>query len=408
MGRCVRGAATKAPSMRPFVLLVASVAALGGLLFGYDTGVISGAILFIKKDLSLDTQLQAFTISVVLIGCIGGAAVSGWFADHMGRRWTLFLAGAYLHCRRRYFGARARRDRLAGRAFHRRDRDRIQLRRRAALHLGSSAQRRAFAAPWSPSISSPSPIGILGAYIVDYLLASSGNWRTMLGAGRGAVARFGDRHAADAGESSLSLQARPRRRRALREELGRIYGGGNGPAAEERSIRESLAVPSSNVFDLFSSPGIRLALFIGVTLAVLQQKITGINTVIYYGPQIFQLAGISSNSTSILAETLVGTVNCLADAGRNFSWSTGWGVKPLLYVGLSGMFLALGTLAYAFAQPHLSGSLSHDCIDQYDGVRRLLSRFFARPDLVAAHRRDLSAAGARLGNVDLYARQLGR
>src|ERR1700746_116240 len=83
----------KSASMRPFVLLVASVAALGGLLFGYDTGVISGAILFIKKDFALSTKLQEFTISVVLIGCMGGALVAGWLADRIGRRWTLFVAG---------------------------------------------------------------------------------------------------------------------------------------------------------------------------------------------------------------------------------------------------------------------------------------------------------------------------
>ena len=79
--------------MRPFVLLVASVAALGGLLFGYDTGVISGAILFITKDFALPTHMQEFTISVVLLGCIAGAAVSGSIADRIGRRWTLFSAG---------------------------------------------------------------------------------------------------------------------------------------------------------------------------------------------------------------------------------------------------------------------------------------------------------------------------
>src|SRR5580693_4805869 len=86
----VRG---KTAPMKPYVLLVASVAALGGLLFGYDTGVISGAILFITKDFALDTRLQEFTISVVLIGCVGGAAAAGWIADTIGRRWTLFAAG---------------------------------------------------------------------------------------------------------------------------------------------------------------------------------------------------------------------------------------------------------------------------------------------------------------------------
>ncbi|MEO7202174.1 MAG: MFS transporter, partial [Candidatus Tumulicola sp.] len=67
--------------MRPYVLLVASVAALGGLLFGYDTGVISGAILFITRDFTLDTRAQEFTISVVLLGCIVGSAVTGALAD---------------------------------------------------------------------------------------------------------------------------------------------------------------------------------------------------------------------------------------------------------------------------------------------------------------------------------------
>ena len=86
-------AACKSACMRAYVLLVASIAALGGLLFGYDTGVISGAILFISKEFALDNRLQAFTISVVLIGCIGGSAVSGSVADRIGRRPTLFGAG---------------------------------------------------------------------------------------------------------------------------------------------------------------------------------------------------------------------------------------------------------------------------------------------------------------------------
>ncbi|MBV8150760.1 MAG: MFS transporter, partial [Candidatus Eremiobacteraeota bacterium] len=107
--------------------------------------------------------------------------------------------------------------------------------------------------------------------------------------------------------------------------------------------------------EAFADPTIRFALFIGISLAVLQQ-ITGINTVIYYGPQIFQMAGIASASASILAQTLVGTVNCLMTLVAVF-FVDRIGRKPLLYAGLAGMFLALGTMAVSFAQPHLSGSL---------------------------------------------------
>jgi MFS transporter, SP family, galactose:H+ symporter len=79
--------------MRAFVLLVASVAALGGLLFGYDTGVISGAILFIRDDFALSTRLQEWTISIVLVGCIVGSSAAGALADRFGRRASLLVAG---------------------------------------------------------------------------------------------------------------------------------------------------------------------------------------------------------------------------------------------------------------------------------------------------------------------------
>jgi sugar porter (SP) family MFS transporter len=338
--------------MRPFVLLVASVAALGGLLFGYDTGVISGAILFITKDLSLNTQLQEFTISVVLIGCIGGSAVAGWFADRIGRRWTLFLAGLIF---------------IAGAVISALSpTEAVLLAGRFVVGLGIGFS--SVIAPLYISEVAPSDvrgalvslyqfaitIGILGAYVVDYLLASSGDWRMMLGLA--VVPSF---------VLVIGMLLMPESPRYLfklgrdvvaRDELMRIYGSGDGPAAEERSIRESLALPASGFVEFFTNPALRVALFIGVTLAVLQQ-VTGINTVIYYGPQIFQLAGISSNSASILAESLVGTVNCLMTLVAIF-FVDRLGRKPLLYAGLTGMFVALTALAFAFAQQHLSGSLS--------------------------------------------------
>jgi SP family galactose:H+ symporter-like MFS transporter len=76
-----------------FVILVAIIAAIGGLLFGYDTGVISGAILFLTRQFHLNSAIEEFTTSAVLIGAIIGAILGGVFADRIGRRWSI-IGGA--------------------------------------------------------------------------------------------------------------------------------------------------------------------------------------------------------------------------------------------------------------------------------------------------------------------------
>lgn len=336
--------------MRPFVLLIASVAALGGLLFGYDTGVISGAVLFITKDFALETRLQAFTISIVLIGCMAGAAVAGTTADRIGRRWTLLLAGIiFLIGGLVSAFARTETILLAGRLI-------------VGIGIGFSS----VIAPLYISEVAPAPnrgalvslyqfaitVGILAAYIIDYLFSAGGQWRWMLGLAvvPSLVLIVGMLGMPESPRYLLKLGIADK----ARAELQRIYGDEAAAALEEQSILESLRIKGEGI-KAFAKPALRLTLFVGVSLAVLQQ-ITGINTVIYYGPQIFQMAGIASASASILAQTLVGTVNCLMTLVAIF-FVDRVGRKPLLYVGLTGMFLALATMAYAFARPHLSGSL---------------------------------------------------
>ncbi|HVA33577.1 MAG TPA: sugar porter family MFS transporter [Candidatus Baltobacteraceae bacterium] len=337
--------------MRPFVVLVAGVAALGGLLFGYDTGVISGAILFITKDFGLPVRLQEFTISVVLIGCIAGAAVTGSIADRIGRRTTLFWAGIIF-----IVGAIVS-------AFTPDETVLLMGRFVVGIGIGFSS----VVAPLYISEVAPADyrgalvslyqfaitVGILAAYIVDYVLAGGGDWRWMLGlAVVPSLVLVG---------GMLAMPESPRyllkigRDAQAREELSRIHLDPATVVAEERSIREGLQKRGSG-WAAFAAPQVRSALLIGVALAVLQQ-VTGINTVIYYGPQIFQMAGISSNTSSILAQALVGTVNCLMTLVAIF-FVDRVGRKPLLYLGLTGMFVALSALSYAFARPHLSGSLS--------------------------------------------------
>jgi sugar porter (SP) family MFS transporter len=143
---------------------------------------------------------------------------------------------------------------------------------------------------------------------------------------------------------------------AAREALARIQGDAALAASEETAILDTLKIKSTG-FGAFRNPTVGFALLIGVVLAALQQ-ITGINTVIYYGPQIFQMAGIGSNQAAILAQALVGTVNCVMTLVAIF-FVDSFGRKPLLYIGCSGMFVALSSLAVAFAQSHMSGALGN-------------------------------------------------
>jgi sugar porter (SP) family MFS transporter len=343
-------AARKSACMRVYVLLVASIAALGGLLFGYDTGVISGAILFISKQFALDDRLQAFTISVVLIGCIVASAVAGSVADRIGRRPTLFGAGVVFLLGALLSALAANEAALLCGRFV------------VGIGIGLSS----VVAPLYISEVSPAPtrgalvslyqfaitIGILAAYIVDYVLAGGGQWRWMLGLAvvpslilMGGMVRMP--------ESPRYLFKIGQRDRA-RHELEQIYDDRAASELEEASIAASLNLKRGGLRALLS-PAIRPALVVGVSLAVLQQ-VTGINSVIYYGPRIFEMAGVGSAAASILAQSLVGAVNCGMTLVAIF-FVDRVGRKPLLYAGLSGMFVALTVMAYAFSQPHLSGSL---------------------------------------------------
>ena len=83
---------TRADGQR-FIYIAVAVAALGGLLFGFDTGVISGAILFIKQQFSLSTTMEEIVVSAVLIGAVIGAAIGGTLTGRFGRRRLIILAG---------------------------------------------------------------------------------------------------------------------------------------------------------------------------------------------------------------------------------------------------------------------------------------------------------------------------
>ena len=330
-----------------FVLFVAAMAALGGLLFGYDTGVISGAILFIRHDFGLSTSLQAIVVSIVLIGAMLGALLAGGIADRFGRRPTLLIAGGV-------FAVGA-----IGSAVAPQTASLIVARFVVGFAIGlcsvtsplyvsevaPSQHRGALVSLYQFAVT----IGILGAYLIDLWLTPSQNWRAMLGIALVPAALFIG--------GMLAMPETPRWlfARGRRAEGRAVLARSNSSERVDEAAREIeshlVSAQSASARELLT-PALRRPMIVAVGLAILQQ-ITGINTVIYYGPQIFQLAGAGSDHASILATTLVGAVNVALTIVAIVAIDR-WGRKPLLYLGSGGMALSLIALSAAFGIPALA------------------------------------------------------
>jgi sugar porter (SP) family MFS transporter len=328
-----------------FVFAAAAFAALGGLLFGYDTGVISGALIFIRAQFGLSTFQQELVVSVVLVGAAAGALTGGRLADIFGRRMMLlvtaliFVAGA-LVCA----AAPSLNVLVIGRLI-------------VGLGIGfatstvpiyisevSPPQTRG----WQVSLFQLAiTIGILAAYLVDYVFSSSSGWRWMLGLAfvPGAILGLGmirmpesPRWLAEHGRFTLA-----------RRVLAQIRGTEN-IESEWLEIQKTLTETEErgSVSDLFG-PSVRMALVIGIGLAIFQQ-VTGINTVIYYAPLIVQSAGIPTASGAILATAGIGLVNVLMTIVA--MWLIDHvGRRPLLLIGIAGMIISLGVLGFVFRMP---------------------------------------------------------
>jgi SP family galactose:H+ symporter-like MFS transporter len=349
----LRTSATAAkPADRLFVYLAATFAALGGLLFGYDTGVISGAELFVRNDFTLSTFALEVIVSGVLAGAAVGALAGGRLADAFGRRKLLiitaiiFAVGAILCA-----AAASPQMLVVGRII-------------VGLGIGLSSSAvpvyisevaPADARGWQVSLFQLAiTIGILLAYLVDYAFAPTQGWRWMLGLAVVPAAIFGC--------GMLFLPESPRwlvrrgDRESARAMLARVRGT---PKVDdelleiERSLSQS--EESGRLSDLLA-PSLRPALVVGIGLAIFQQ-ITGINTVIYYAPVIIQSAGISSASGAILATAGIGLVNVLMTI-VSMRLIDQKGRKPLLLIGTAGMVVTLGVLGLVFRMSSHTGALA--------------------------------------------------
>ena len=333
------------------VYFAAAFAALGGLLFGYDTGVISGAELFLKNDFTLSTFALEVIVSGVLAGAAVGAMLGGRLADLFGRRRLLIVTAII-------FGVGAIVCAAATSPV-------ILIVGRIVVGLGIglssgtvpvyiSEVSPADARGWQVSLFQLAiTLGILAAYMVDYAFAAIQGWRWMFGLAVIPAAIFG-LGMVFLPESPRWLASRGHRDKA-RAMLAHIRGT-QDVGAELQEIESSLAHADERgrLADLLA-PSIRPALVVGVGLAIFQQ-VTGINTVIYYAPLIIQSAGISSASGAILATAGIGAVNVLMTIVA-MRLIDRMGRRPLLLVGIAGMVVTLGLLGLAFHMSEKSGVL---------------------------------------------------
>ncbi len=332
-----------AHAMTPWLVVVLAVVLFSGALFGYDQGVISGALRGIKASLSLSPLLIEVVTSWVTLGALFGSLAGGEIADHFGRKHALLLAAVLFTAGslveaiapgtlilvggRLIVGAGVGVAAVAAPLY--------------AAELAPAALRGRFVSAYQLAIAA----GIFIAYLVDGWLSKTDAWRWMLGASAVpgvmllAVALF-------APESPRWLMKMKRRPQA-QIEVKKVHPG-VAPAplldAIEKTLRDDAGKASWG--EVFHRKW-RKPLLIGLGLAVLQQ-LTGINAIIYYANQIFAQAGFASHASQAMVTTwAVGAVNVLATLVA-LAFIDRLGRRKLLLSGLVGMTVSLIVLGTAF------------------------------------------------------------
>jgi MFS transporter, SP family, sugar:H+ symporter len=314
--------------------------ALGGLLFGYDTGVISGAILFITEDFGLSPFMQGAVVAALLLGAMVGAALAGTMSDRIGRRRLIIVAAVTFTVGALAAAAAPGAWALVG----------------ARFVLGLAVGSAALVVPLYLSEIAPTKIrgaiaslnqmmivvGILVAFVVNAILASSGDWRLMLGLAvvPSLVLLVGmafmpetPRFLVHAGEEDEA--------REVLEEVRQDGAPADEPERKIEEIREVDEQERGGGLELLKAGWVRPALVVAIGLAVLQQLV-GINTIIYYAPTTLTSVGYGPES-AIYANLAIGALNVVATIVA-IRIVDRVGRKPMLLGGLVGMVASLTVL----------------------------------------------------------------
>lgn len=323
---------------------IASVAALGGLLFGFDTAIINGALIFLKRHFAwgdIETEIAA---SSLLVGCILGSSFAGVLSDRYGRRSILLVSASI-------FAVSSLATALP---------NNLPLFVIARLIAGTAIGIASMLAPLYIAEIAPETIrgrlaslnqlaivlGILISYLVGWGLSFLGDesWRWMFASG--AIPSFLFLAAL------LSVPESPRWlvKVGRENEARTILAGLGAPEKEVETIKSALQDEGES--KLFQ-PSLRKPLTIGVILAVLQQ-VTGINTILYYGSLIFSDQFRSATTSAALwANVTIGVVNVVLTIAALVAIDK-LGRRALLMIASGGMGVSLAILALLLSAGALS------------------------------------------------------
>ncbi|WP_329742013.1 sugar porter family MFS transporter [Dyella sp. A6] len=330
------------PKKIPIIYIVGPIAALAGLLFGMDIGIISGALPLISKTFNASDTIQSSVVAAMMAGAALGAAGAGWLSHRFGRRTTLLISGLV-------FALGAVGCALAASAY-------MLIGMRAVL--GMAVGISSYIAPIYLSEIAPEKsrgalisgyqlcimLGILVAYLVDAALSYSGNWRWMLGS-MAPPALLMVLAMLFLPRSPRWLMSKQREDEAMSTLLTLRQHDHDMARVEMVAIRESLAVEGSGLRLFLKNANFRRSTFLGMLLQVMQQ-LTGANVILYYAPRILGMVGITTGTERMWGTVAIGALMTLATfiavgqvdrAGR----------KPLLYIGYSVMgacMLGMGIL----------------------------------------------------------------
>ncbi|WP_018932187.1 sugar porter family MFS transporter [Gracilibacillus lacisalsi] len=341
-----------------YVILIAASAGMAGLLYGFDTAVISGAIGYLQEIYNLSPAMEGWVISCVMVGGVTGVALSGFLSDRWGRKKLLMMSAIFFIIS------------ALGSAFAIDVTTLVLARILGGLGIGFAS---ALSVTYISECAPPAIRGRLGSlyqlftifgicatFYINYFVANSGThewglelgWRWMLGYGTipGIIFLFllffipeSPRYLIQKGKDKEAFHI-----------LKRINGD-EVAKKEAKEIKASIEVEQSSSVKELVKPGLRMAMGVGIFLALFNQVI-GMNAVTYYGPDIFRSVGFENN-TEFLATSIIGSVQVVFTILAIFLIDK-LGRKKLMAIGSSLMaifMLLIGSVFYF--EPASSGVL---------------------------------------------------